>query len=92
MSLSQPAGDCVEVIFGASYVISDLAEVALEDYARALARARAVEAIRSGEGDGRVTGLHLCGLPAPPAPTATADIEAFARDLQDHRGNGLGWG
>jgi len=90
MSRAEPKGDCVDLLFGASYAIPDPGEVALEDYARAFARARAAEAIRS-EDDGTVRGVHLCGLSAAAAPTVAAEIEAFARDLRDHGGSGLGW-
>lgn len=90
MSRAEPKGDCVDVIFGASYAIPDLAEVALEDYARAFGRARSAEAIRS-EDDAAVRGVHLCGPAAPASSTLAAEIEAFARDLRDHGGSGLGW-
>jgi hypothetical protein len=90
MSRGEPKGDCVDMLFGSSYAIPDPAEVALEDYARAFTRARAAEAIRGGDDDA-VTGVHLCGLPVQTAPAAKAEIEAFARELRDHGGNGLGW-
>jgi hypothetical protein len=90
MTRAEPKGDCAEVLFGASYAIPDPGEVALEDYARAFARARAAEAIRS-EDDGAVRGVHLCGVSAPPGPSVAAEIEAFARDLHDQDGSGLGW-
>jgi hypothetical protein len=80
----------VDVMFGASYAISDPAEVALEDYARTFSRARAAEAIRS-ENDRAVRGVHLCGLAGPASSEAQAEIEAFARDLHAQGGNGLGW-
>ena len=90
MSRAEPRADCADVLFRASYAIPDPAEVALEDYARAFTRARAAEAIH-GEDDPAVTGVHLCGLPDPAGPSAKAEIEAFARELRDHGGNGLGW-
>ena len=90
MTRAEPKGDCLDVLFRASYAIPDPGEVALEDYARAFARARAAEAIRS-EDDHTVRGVHLCGLSAPAGPAVAADIEAFARDLRDQAGNGLGW-
>jgi hypothetical protein len=92
MSREQPAADCHQVIFAQGVVMEPAAEVALEDYARVLTRARAAEAFRAGE-DGPVSGVHLCGLAARPAPALLADLEAFARDLaMGARGGGLGWG
>ena len=92
MSRERPAPDCHEVRFAEGAVIEPAAEVALEDYARVLTRARAAEAFRAGE-DGPVAGVHLCGLATRPGPALLADLEAFARDLaRGARGGGLGWG
>lgn len=91
MSRDRPEHECIDLPFGAPYVMADPAEVALEDYARTLSRARGAEAIRADEDPKRITGVHLCGLSLPLSPTAMGDIEAFARDLQGDSGNGLGW-
>jgi hypothetical protein len=39
----------------------------------------------------RPRGVHLCGLAAPLEPAAGEDIEAFARELAERSGGGLGW-
>jgi hypothetical protein len=71
--------------------IDDLAEVALEDYARVVLHARAAEAVRRDEAAG-VAAVHVCGLERPPSPAAVADLVAFARDLAARAaGEGLGW-
>jgi hypothetical protein len=64
-------------------------EVALEDYARALTSARGAEALLA-EGPA-IRGVHLCGLAAPVEPAAGEDIEAFAREMAERSGGGLGW-
>lgn len=65
--------------------------VALEDYACALTRAASAEAVAAeGEVD-RVVGLVLHGPPLPPPGNVLDDIEAFARDLAERAGEGLGW-
>lgn len=93
MSRARPRSGCHELAFLSAYAVDDPGEVALEDYAREVTRARDVEAVRPGDDPGRVTGLHLCGLDASPAPALRADIEAFARDLAERAGgSGLGWG
>ena len=72
--------------------MDDAGEVALEDYAREVTRARAAEAVRAQGDPAPVTGVHLCGLDAPPAPALRKDIEDFARDLALRSGGGgLGW-
>jgi len=66
-------------------------EVALEDYARALTRAHGAQALLADGGAPTVRGVHLCGLAAPLEPASTEDIEAFARELAERSGGGLGW-
>jgi hypothetical protein len=92
MSRTRPVSGCRDLAFGEGYAVDDTGEVALEDYAREVTRARDVEAVRR-DGDPRlVTGLHLCGLDAEPAAALRADVEDFARDLAEHSGGGgLGW-
>jgi hypothetical protein len=92
MSRTRPVAGCRELAFPAGYAVDDAGEVALEDYAREVTRAREVEAVRGEGAPGLVTGLHLCGLDAEPAPALRADIEDFARDLAERSGGGgLGW-
>jgi hypothetical protein len=89
MSRTRPESDCLDLAFQAGYALHDPAEVALEDYARALTRARAAEAIRAGPSP-TVTGVHVCG--ASLKEGALADLEAFARDMAERdAGGGLGW-
>ena len=71
--------------------MDETSEVALEDYARVLARAQAAEAVTAAGEPGRVEGVHLCGAPQPLAPATLADIEGFARSLLALRAGGLGW-
>ncbi len=66
-------------------------EVALEDYARALTGATSARALPAEGGAGAIRGVHLCGLAASLAPGADADVEAFARELAERSGGGLGW-
>jgi hypothetical protein len=92
MSRLRPVAGCRELAFREGYAVDDAGEVALEDYAREVTRAREVEAVREEAAPGVVTGLHLCGLDAEPAPALRADVEDFARDLVVRAGGGgLGW-
>jgi hypothetical protein len=92
MSRVRPVSGCRELAFRDGYAIDDAGEVALEDYAREVIRAREAEAVRGEEEPGLVTGLHLCGLDAEPAPALRADVEDFAHDLATRSGGaGLGW-
>jgi hypothetical protein len=87
---SRPEPGCAEIEFAAAQAVGEPAEVALEDYARAVARARAAEAVRDGAG--AVGAVHLCGLEAPPSSDARRDVEDFARALAaGTAGGGLGW-
>lgn len=89
----RPVSGCHDLSFSSAYVVDDSGEVALEDYAREVTRAREVELVRSSDDPVRATGLHLCGLDAVPAPALRADVEDFARDLDALAGGGggLGW-
>jgi hypothetical protein len=65
--------------------------VALEDYARELTRASAAEAlVAAGETD-RLLGLALESPLVDPQGNVLDDIEAFARELAERAGDGLGW-
>jgi len=89
---ARPVAGCRDLAFRAGYAVDDPGEVALEDYAREVTRARDVEAVRREDDSGLVAGLHFCGLDEEPAPALRADIEDFARDLAARSGGGgLGW-
>lgn len=90
MSHEHPEPGCYDLGFASGYRIDEPAQVALEDYARALTRAREAEAVR-GNAPARVSGVHVCALGTKPAPGVVRDIEDFARDLAARRGGGLGW-
>jgi hypothetical protein len=88
MTRQRPAADCGEVLFAPPLVLTPPAQVALEDYARVLTRADAAETT----GDDAVSGVHLCGLPAPIADAARHDLTDFARELAARESTGgLGW-
>jgi hypothetical protein len=92
MSRALPEADCYELAFHASYPVEAPADLALEDYARALTRARAAEVARTLDDPARVRGVHLCGPRATLDGGLLTDIEDFARDLAVRRGgSGLGW-
>ena len=92
MSRARPVSGCRELVFGEGYAVDDAGEVALEDYAREVTRAREVEAVRAHGDPGRIAGLHLCGLDAEPSAGLRIDVEDFARDLAARPGGGgLGW-
>lgn len=79
-----------DLAFRTSYELDDPGEMALEDYARVLARAHAAEAVRGA--DARVSGVRLRDASEPPSAAACRDIEDFARDLAGRGGgSGLGW-
>jgi hypothetical protein len=81
----------VELRFREPRVLAAFAQVALEDYARELTRAAGAEAMLApGEG-GRLLGLWLDEPRVPPQGGVLEDIEAFARELQERAGDGLGW-
>lgn len=77
--------------FAAKHSIGAMGVVALEDYARELTQARAAEAlVADGETD-RLEGLMLEAPRIAPQGAVLEDIEAFARDLVERSGVGLGW-
>ena len=91
MSRSSPQSDCYDLAFQACYPIDEPAEVALEDYARALTRARDAEAIRRRDDPAMVDGVHVCGLGSSLTQAILNDLEDFTRTLVAG-GSGLGWG
>jgi hypothetical protein len=92
MSGDAPDSAPVLVPFREPVRLDDPAEVALEDYARAVARAREAEAVRAGGDGSPVTGVRLAGVASLPTPQMRSDIEDFARDLALRgEGSGLGW-
>ncbi len=87
-----PARDEPTVLFQTAYAIDAPGEVALEDYARVLARAESAEALRKDSEPDRVAGVRLVGPATEGTPSLRADIEDFARDLANRGGgSGLGW-
>lgn len=91
MPHTRPEAGCHEIDFETAYPLGEAAEVALEDYARALTRARAAEAVRAGEDPATVRGVHVCGLGMALTPELLRDLEDFARSLLTGTGGGLGW-
>jgi hypothetical protein len=92
VSSRRPGPGCAELAFGARYPLDEPAEVALEDYARALTRAAEAEALRAEDEPGRVRGVHVCAPGAGVTPEVRRDLEHFARDLALRAGgSGLGW-
>ena len=88
MSRERPQPGCIALPFDEAYAMDEPSEVALEDYARVLTRARAAEAVRSADGVG---GVHLCEPALPPSPPVASDIQGFARSLAVGQSGGLGW-
>ena len=90
MTTPQPAGR-VLIHFARPRAVGAGGLVALEDYARELTRAKAAEAlVAEGEAD-RLLGLALEAPLIAPQGAVLDDIEAFARDLAERSGFGLGW-
>ena len=92
MSRAHPQDGCQELEFASPLRLDEPSEVALEDYARTLTRARAAEAVRAEGEPALVRGVHLCGLEeAAVPPAARRDLEDFARSMAAGTGGGLGW-
>ena len=90
MSRARPGPACRDLGWSVPRALSDTAQVALEDYARALLRGGSAEALLDPAG--RVSGVHVCGVEGEPSPEARRDVEAFVEDLaQRENGGGLGW-
>jgi hypothetical protein len=90
VSHERPVPGCWELPLGDGLALPPGAQVALEDYARALAGA-AQAAVVPAEEASRVRAVHLCGTAAPPAASVREDVAAFARELAGREGDGLGW-
>jgi hypothetical protein len=87
-----PLADCAELAFRGRYSLDELAEVALEDYARALTGGAEAEALRADDDPSVVRGVHVCALGPRVTPGIRQDLEDFARDLALRAGgSGLGW-
>ena len=90
MTEPDPSGRVV-IRFREPHTVGAFGLVALEDYARELTRARAAEAVVApGEGE-RLVGLELEAPVIAPQGSVLDDIEAFARELAERAGDGLGW-
>ncbi len=92
--VEDPHAGCGEFRFCAPLRLTPAAEVALEDYARVLCRARLAEArhaVEQAPDAAPVVGLHLCDPEEPCAGALAEDIEAFARELATSGAPGLGW-
>jgi hypothetical protein len=92
VSHGHPESGCAHIELDHALRMDELAEVALEDYARALARAERAEAVRSESDASLVTAVHLCGITSPPTDAIRTDLRDFARGLGGEAGGGLGWG
>jgi hypothetical protein len=88
---TRPEAGCQDLVFREACAVDEAGEAALEDYARAVARAAAAELVRAAGEPGAVTGVHLCATSGPIAATARSDIEDFARALAAGGAGGLGW-
>ena len=91
MTRGSPSAACVEILFRGRLALGGGEQVALEDYARALARAEGAEVVPAPDDPGRVAGVHLCAPAIRPGGAVTEDIEAFAREMAERTGEGLGW-
>lgn len=91
MTRKSPESDCYDLAFQAGYPIDEPAEVALEDYARALTRARGAEAMRKNDDPSVVEGVHICGLGSSLTQAILTDLEDFTRGLVHGGAGGLGW-
>ncbi len=89
MSEGRHGAGCVDVLFG--HPCPAGGEVALEDYARALTRAASASALSTDGETPALRGVHLCGIESPLEAGVLEDIEAFAREMAERSGGGLGW-
>jgi hypothetical protein len=81
----------VELAFSRPYHLGPAAEVALEDYARVLARAAMAEVLEAPGEPGGLRGVRLLRPAVDPDQAVRDDVEAFARELAAPAGEGLGW-
>src|SRR4029453_18012642 len=92
MPHTRPEPGCYEIDFATAYPLDEAAEVALEDYARALTRARSAEGVRAGDDPATVRGVPAGGMGWTAHPALLRDLEDFARSLiMGPGGGGLGW-
>jgi hypothetical protein len=84
---TRPEAGCQDLVFREAYAVDEAGEVALEDYARTVARAAAAEVALGSP----IRGVHLCAPGAPVTAEVIADVEGFARSLAADRPSGLGW-
>ena len=90
--IEDPQAGCVDLQFAAGVVLSPAGEVALEDYARVLTRARHAEAIPDPSQPASIAGVHVCAPETSLSDALRADIEGFAREMEiPTDGGGLGW-
>jgi hypothetical protein len=90
VSRESPGPGCRELAIEGGLELAPFAQVALEDYARAATGASAA-AVVTGEDASRVLALHLCGTGGEPPDAVREDVLAFARELAQREGGGLGW-
>jgi hypothetical protein len=88
---AHPEPGCQDIVFQDGYAVDEAGEIALEDYARALAGAAAAEVIRDGGEGSRVRGVHVCAPASAVTAAVSGDVEGFARSLALDRPHGLGW-
>lgn len=81
----------VEIRFSEPRAVGAFGLVALEDYARELTRADAAEALLADGAGERLLGVILDSPLVAPEGGVLDDIEAFARELAERAGDGLGW-
>ena len=89
--MSEARAERVVIRFAAQHPIGAAGVVALEDYARELTQAKAACALVV---DGEPERLHGLALDAPvvaPEGAVLEDIQAFAGQLAEQAGLGLGW-
>jgi hypothetical protein len=89
VSHERPVEGCWELPLGSGLELPPGAQVALEDYARTLCGAAAATVVPAKD-LARVLCVHLCGA-APPVAAVREDVLAFARELAQRTGDGLGW-
>jgi hypothetical protein len=90
--IEDPQAGCVDLRFAEGISLSSSGEVALEDYARVVTRARHAEAIPHPGDPASIAGVHVCAPETPPGDAMRADIESFAREMEiPAESGGLGW-
>ncbi len=90
MSERDAAGRVV-IRFATARALGAAGVVALEDYARELTQATTAEALVAEGETSTLTGIALDAPRIAPQGAVLEDIEAFARDLAEREGPGLGW-